>query len=248
LTQQDAPNPITSTGQPGNGAVVVIGGTAGLGRDLAEYYAGRGRRVVITGRNQERADKIAAEIGGDTTGIAVDLTDVDSIAPALAGIGPVEYLALSAFFRDRNTARDFNLATARDLATIKMVGYAEVVHALHGRLVPTASILLYGGGLKDRPQVGTLTVSTANAAMEGLCRALAVELAPIRVNAIHPGMVADSPFWMNQPAEVREGIRSRTPTGRFTTMRDVTTAAVFLLEHPAINGVNLHVNGGASLT
>src|SRR5690606_32732178 len=131
--------------------------------------------------------------------------------------------------------------------TIKMVGYTEVVHALHSRLLPTASLLLYGGGLKDRPQVGTLTVSTANAAMMGLTRALAVELAPIRVNAIHPGMVADSPFWSRQPAEMREAIRSRTPTGRFTTMREVTMAAVFLLEHPAINGVNLDVNGGASL-
>jgi NAD(P)-dependent dehydrogenase (short-subunit alcohol dehydrogenase family) len=231
----------------GGGAVVVIGGTAGLGRDLAEYYASRGRRVVITGRDQERADKIAAEIGGDTVGLALDLTDVESIAPRLASIGSVEYLALSAFFRDRNTVRDFNLGTARDLATIKIVGYAEVVHALHARLQPTGSILLYGGGLKDRPQVGTLTVSTTNAAVMGLTRALAVELAPIRVNAIHPGMVADSPFWSGQPAELREGIRSRTPTGRFTTMRDVTTAAVFLLEHPAINGVNLDVNGGSAL-
>lgn len=233
---------------PGAGALVVIGGTAGLGRDLAGYYAGRGRRVVITGRSQERADKVAAEIGGETSGIGVDLTDVDGIAAAVAGIGPVEYLALCAFFRDRNTARDFNWGAARDLATIKMVGYTEVVHALYDRLLPTGSLLLYGGGLKDRPLVGTLTVSTANAAVMGLTRALAVELAPIRVNAIHPGMVADSPFWSAQPAELRDAIKARTPTGRFTTMREVTTAAVFLLEHPAINGVNLDVNGGAMLS
>jgi len=159
----------------------------------------------------------------------------------------VQHLALCAFFRDLNTVRDLNAAAARDLMTIKIVGYAEVVHALHGRLLPTASLLLYGGGLKDRPLVGTLTVSTANAAMMGLARALAVELAPIRVNAIHPGMVADSPFWSGQPAELREAIRLRTPTGRYTTMREVTTAAAFLLEHPALNGVNLDVNGGASL-
>jgi NAD(P)-dependent dehydrogenase (short-subunit alcohol dehydrogenase family) len=239
---------LTQVDAAGSGALVVIGGTAGLGRDLAEYYAARGRRVVITGRSQERADKVAAEIGGETSGIGVDLTEVDRIAGALAGIGPVEYLALCAFFRDRNTARDFNHGAARDLATIKIVGYTEVVHALHGRLTPTGSLLLYGGGLKDRPQVGTITVSTTNAAVMGLTRALAVELAPVRVNAIHPGMVADSPFWSAQPGELREAIRARTPTGRFTTMREVTTAAVFLLEHPAINGVNLDVNGGAMLS
>ncbi len=231
-----------------SGAVVVIGGTAGLGRDLAEYYAGQGREVVITGGSQERADKIASEIGGYTTGIGLDLVEVERIAPALAGIGPVQHLAIGAFFRDRNTVRDLNIATARDLVTIKLVGYAEVVHALHNRLLPTASILLYGGGLKDRPQIGTLTVSTSNAAVMGLTRALAVELAPIRVNAIHPGMVVDSPVWSAQPEQLREGIRGNTPTGRYTTMREVTTAAAFLLEHPAINGVNLDVNGGASLT
>lgn len=232
----------------GTGSVVVIGGTSGLGRDLAQHYAKLGRSVVITGREQERADKVAAEIGGDTRGIAVDLTRVETIAGALANIGQVEYLALCAFFRDRNTAKDFQIGTGRDLTTIKIVGYIEVVHSLHDRLLSTGSVLLYGGGLKDRPQVGTITVSTANAAVMGLTRALAVELQPIRVNAIHPGMVADSPFWTRQPAEIKEAIRAKTPTRRFTTMRDATAAAVFLLEHPAMNGVNLDVNGGAHLT
>jgi NAD(P)-dependent dehydrogenase (short-subunit alcohol dehydrogenase family) len=203
---------------------------------------------VITGRSQERADKVASEIGGATTGLRLDLTEVDRVGVGLASVGPVGHLALCAFFRDRNTVADLNLTTARDLLTIKVVGYAAVVHALHGRLLPSASLLLYGGGLKDRPQVGTLTVSTSNAAVMGLARALAVELAPIRVNAIHPGMVADSPFWSAQPEQLREAIRAGTPTGRYTTMREVTTAAAFLLEHPAVNGVNLDVNGGAGIT
>jgi NAD(P)-dependent dehydrogenase (short-subunit alcohol dehydrogenase family) len=230
-----------------DGAVVVVGGTAGLGRDLAGYYASQGREVVVTGRSQERADKVAVQIGGATTGIGLDLTDIGRVATALAGVGPVRFLVLCAFFRDRNTVRDLNLTNARDLVTMKVVGYAEVVHALHTRLLPSASVLLYGGGLKDRPQVGTLTVSASNAAVTGLTRALAVELAPIRVNAIHPGMVADSPFWSAQPEPMRETIRSRTLTGRYTTMREVTTAAAFLLEHPAVNAVNLDVNGGSGL-
>jgi NAD(P)-dependent dehydrogenase (short-subunit alcohol dehydrogenase family) len=232
---------------PSDGSVVVIGGTAGLGRDLAEFYADRGRRVVVTGRDRERAAKVAAEIGGNVEGVGVDLTDLEGIAGALAGLGPIAHLALSAFFRDRNTVRDFQLASGRDAVTIKVLGYIEVVHALHPRLREDGSILLYGGGLKDRPQVGTLTVSTLNAAVTGLTRALAVELKPIRVNAIHPGMVADSPFWSRQPAELREGIRSKTPTGQYTSMRDVTEAAAMLLGNPALNGVNLDVNGGARL-
>jgi NAD(P)-dependent dehydrogenase (short-subunit alcohol dehydrogenase family) len=231
----------------GTGAVVVIGGTAGLGRDLAQHYADQGREVVITGRDRERAAKVAAEIGGATRGIAVDLTKLDTVAEALADIGAVEYLALCAFFRDRNAVRELRLDTARDLLTIKPLGYVVVVNALHTRLLPTGSILIYGGGLKDRPTVGTLTVAIANASVEGLTRALAVELKPIRVNAIHPGMVVDSPFWTRQPDEFKEGIRARTPTGRYTTMREVTQAAVGLLENPAINAASLAINGGAML-
>jgi len=227
--------------------VVVIGGTSGLGRDLAERYAARGQQVIVTGRDRERAAKIAAEIGGDTRGIAVDLTRLEEIRDALAEVGPVGHLVLSAFFRDRNFARDFQLSSGRDAVTIKLLGYIEVVHALHDRLAETGSVLVYGGGLKDRPQPGTITVSTSNAAVTGLIRALAVELKPVRVNAIHPGMVADSPFWSAQPTEIKESIRGRTPTGRYITMREVTDAAVMLLENPAINGTNLDVNGGAFL-
>lgn len=230
-----------------SGSVVVIGGTSGLGRDLAQHYADRGRNVVITGRDRDRAAKVAADIGGDTHGMGVDLTDPESVPGALAELGPVEHIALSAFFRNQNTARDFDLESGRQAVTIKALGYVEVVHALHARLQPTGSILLYGGGLKNRPQVGTLTVSTMNAAVDGLTRALAVELKPVRVNAIHPGLVADSPFWSAKPEDFKEAIRAKTPTGRFTTMRDVTEAAVFLLEHPAINGTSLDVNGGAAL-
>lgn len=236
---------LTQQQTAGDGSVVVVGGTAGLGRDLAEHYARQGRRVVITGRNQERAAKAAAEIGGDCRGIAVDLSQLDTIPAALAEVGPVAHLALTAFFRDRNTVRELDVARAQELLTVKPLGYMVVVNALHTKFLPDASILIYGGGLKDRPQVGTLTVSTANAAVNGLARALAVELKPVRVNVIHPGMVADSPFWSKQPPEMKEGIRAKTPSGRFISMAEVTRAAVELLENTAVNATVLEVNGGS---
>lgn len=231
-----------------DGAVVVIGGSSGLGRAVAEHYAAAGRQVVVSSRSAERAAAVAAEIGGATTGIALDLSQPETLADALAGVGPVAHLVLAAIDRDENTVKDLNLSGATALVTLKLVGYAETVSTLLDRLAPDSSIVIFGGVAKDRPYPGSTFVSTVNGGVVGMLRTLTVELAPIRVNAIHPGMVADSPFWSAQPAEMREAIRSRTPTKRFTTMRDVTTAAVFLLEHPAINGVNLDVNGGASLT
>lgn len=73
---------------------------------------------------------------------------------------------------------------------------------------------------------------------------LAVELAPLRVNAIHPGVVGDSPAWSGKPPEVLERVRVRTPTGQLATMADIAGAVIFLLENQSVNGVNLNVDGG----
>lgn len=229
------------------GCVVVVGGTSGLGRDVAKHYADGDRDVVVSGRDLDRAEAAAVEIGGKTRGIALDLARSETISSALAGIGPVDHLVLAAFVRDLNSVADYNIERAVSLVTVKLVGYTEVVHALLPRISRDGSVVLFGGGSKDRPFPGSSTVSTVNAGVVGLTHLLAVELAPIRVNAIHPGIVGDSPFWMAQPPHVREAYLARTPTGRLTTMQDVTGAVVFLLENPAVNGVNLNLNGGSQL-
>jgi len=224
--------------------VVVIGGTAGIGREIAKHYADQGRDVVLTGRDAERAAKIAAEIGGGAHGLALDLAKPDTIAAALADVGPVDHLVLAAIDRDNNTAAEYDLSQAVHLVTLKLVGYTEVVHALLPRMVRDGSIVLFGGQAKDRPYPGSTTVSTVNGGVVGLVHTLAVELRPIRVNGIHPGIVGDSPFWSVKPPEVLEGIRSRTPSGRLATMADIVDATRFLLENRAVNGQNLAVDGG----
>jgi NAD(P)-dependent dehydrogenase (short-subunit alcohol dehydrogenase family) len=112
------------------------------------------------------------------------------------------------------------------------------------RLGRDSSVVLFGGLAKDRPYAGSTTVTTVNGGVTGLIRTLAVELAPVRFNAVHPGVVGDSPYWSAKPKAVLEGIRSRTPTGRLVTMRDVVGAVVFLLENASMNGVNLRVDDG----
>jgi len=227
--------------------VVVVGGTQGLGRDLARHYVEAGRRVVITGRNAERAAAVAAELGPDVGSAAFDLSEPATIAPALAGIGSVDRLALAALDRDHNTVADYDAERAIRLVTLKLVGYVETVHALLDRLTPDAAIVIYGGLAKLRPYPGSTTITTINHGVDGLVRTLVAELSPIRVNALHPGIVGDSPFWSAKP-EALEAVRARTPTGRLVAMRDVTDAAVFLLENPAMHGTELRVDGGWSLT
>ncbi len=229
---------------PEQGSVVVVGGTAGLGREIARFFAGRGRDVVLSGRDARRAAAVASALGGQTHGIGLDLTRPTEIAGALSGLGPVHHLILAAIERDENRARDFDIARAIRLVTLKLVGYTEVIHALASRLGNDSSIVLFGGLAKDRPYAGSTTVSTVNGAVTGMVKTLAVELGPIRVNAIHPGIVGDSPYWSAKPPAVLEAVRSRTPTGRMVSMEDVVHAVVFLLTNPSVNGVNLAVDGG----
>jgi NAD(P)-dependent dehydrogenase (short-subunit alcohol dehydrogenase family) len=227
-----------------SGSVVVVGGTRGLGREVAQFYADRGRDVVVTGREQAGAGASAAEIGGSTRGVGLDLAEPHTVAERLAGVGDVEYLVLAAIARDTNTVRDYDIDAAMRLVTLKVVGYTEVVHALIPRLSEKAAILIFGGLARDRPYPGSTTVTTVNGAVTSLVRTLVIELAPTRVNALHPAIVGDSPQWVDMPEERRDALVKRTPIGRLVTMAEIVDASRFLLENQAINGVNLAVDGG----
>jgi NAD(P)-dependent dehydrogenase (short-subunit alcohol dehydrogenase family) len=223
--------------------VVIVGGTRGIGRELARAYAERGDDVVVTGRDADRAAEAAADIGGSARGIALDLAQPGAIAGALADVGPVRHLALVAIDRDANRAKEYDLERALGLVTLKLVGYTETIHALVDRMADDASILMFGGLAKDRPYPGSTTVSTVNGGVTGMVHTLAVELAPIRVNAIHPGIVGDSPMWRDNEQMI-ESVTKRTPLGRPVTMAEIVGAARFLLENGGVNGVNLAVDGG----
>lgn len=225
------------------GAVVVIGGTSGIGREIARRYADAGRSVILSGRDPDRAAAIAAELGGDAAGIGVDLSLPNTIAPALAQVGAVDYLVIAAIERDANKIREFDAARATRLVTLKLVGYAEVVHALHDRFHERSAVVLFGGLAMVRPYIGSTTVTTVNGGVSSMIRTLALELAPVRFNALHPGIVGDTPTWAGNDAKLAE-VLARTPTGRLVTTDDIVGAASFLLENEAVNGVNLDVDGG----
>ena len=226
------------------GSVVVIGGTQGLGLEVARHYAGQGREVVLSGRDPARAEAVAAEVGGRTRGIGVDLADPAQLADRLAGVERVGHLVLVAIERDENQIHAFQLEGATRLATLKLIGYTEVVHQLVPRMDADGAVLLFGGRAMDRPYPGSTMVSTVNGGVTGLVHSLAVELAPIRCNAVHPGIVGDSPYWSAKGEAALAPVRDRTPGGRLVTMEDVVGAVVFLLENRSVNGVNLAVDGG----
>lgn len=225
---------------------LVVGGTSGLGLGIAEALAARGERVTISGRDLARAQAAAGPAG--MSAVAFDLAEPQAIGPALKGLGTIDHLVLAAIERDFNSVKDYDIGRALRLVTLKLVGYTEVVHALAGRLAPDASIVILGGLAKERPYPGSMTVSTVNGGVVGLMRALAVELKPVRVNALHPGVIADTPAWSDKPDEMLERFRARTLTGRLASTADIAGAALFLLDNASVNGIDLMVEGGSLLT
>jgi NAD(P)-dependent dehydrogenase (short-subunit alcohol dehydrogenase family) len=222
---------------------IIVGGTQGLGRHLAEAFVARGDTVTLTGRDQARAGAVAGEVGKGASGLGLDLTDPHTIAPALAGVGTVRHIAIAAIDRDFNTVKNYDVDRAIKLTTMKLVGYTAVLHALAPKMTPDASVVLFGGLAKERPYPGSTTVTAVNGAVTAMVRTLALELAPVRVNALHPGIVGDSPAW-KEKADMLANVVKRTPTGRLITMADMTNAALFLFDNQSVNGINLVVDGG----
>lgn len=234
----------------GSGAapsVVVIGGTSGIGQAIAKFHAERGCKVVITGRDADRTAGIAQAMDGDVHGIGLDVAEPETIERALAALGHVDRLALVAVERDFNSARDYDIGRARRVVTMKLIGYTEVAHTLFPRMGAGASAVLFGGLASERPYPGSTSITTVNGAVSSLVRTLAVELAPVRFNAIHPGIISDSPAWQDKK-EAIANIEKRTPGGRLATTADVVGAIDFLFTNPGVNGINLVIDGGWLLT
>jgi len=228
------------------GTTLVVGGSHGIGRLIAERAAGRGDTVVVTSRDKGRAQAVAAEIGGAVTGIALDLAAPATIEAALAEITVVDHLVITAIEQTVQSIGAFDVADAINSVTIKLVGYAETVRVLTDRFGPDASVVLFGGLAKERPYPGSTMVTTINAGVTGLMRTLAKEIAPVRVNALHSGVVGDSPKW-SQMQDTHPAV-ARTPLGRLVTMDEVADATEFLLRNGGMNGHDLNIDGGWLLT
>lgn len=226
------------------GTVVVVGGTSEIGKRLAKRYADQGCKVVVTSRDTGRARAAAQDVGDNCVGLSLDLSKPHDIAGALADVDDVQHVALVAVERDENSARNYNIDGALNLVTLKLVGYTEVAHVLAPKMRENGSIVLFGGLAKDRPYPGSTTVTTVNGGVMTMVHTLAIELAPLRVNAIHPAVVGDSPYWANKPTAVLDALRERTPLGELVTIDHVVDATAFLLENGGVTGVNLRVDGG----
>jgi NAD(P)-dependent dehydrogenase (short-subunit alcohol dehydrogenase family) len=226
---------------------LLVGGTGSLGLAIAKQRSKFGEQVVLTSRDAGRAEQAARDIGGNVRGIALDLSDPHGIADALSGLGAVDHLVLATAANDNshNTLANFDVDAATDAVTVKLIGFTETIRVLRDRLTPSASVVLFGGLARNRPYPGSTMVTTFNAGVSGLVRTLALELAPIRINAVHPGVVGDSSRWRHMPDHPAI---ARTPLGRLVTMAEIVDATDFLLTNTGVSAIDLIIDGGMRAT
>ena len=226
--------------------VVVVGGTSGMGRATARAAAARGASVVAAGR---RPVGERSPLDGVTEAV-VDVASEASVRALFDGLDRLDHVFVTATSGRPGLLLDQDLATARSFMDGKFLGSWTCARYAAPLLPPGGSITFVTGGAVERPPRGGSMVTAAFAALEGLTRALAIELGPIRVNTIRPGYT-DSEMWDGLGDEARDDLRRRVGasllTGRMGTVDDVADAALFLMANPQVTGTILTVDGGETL-
>lgn len=209
--------------------IAVIGGTGGIGAALATLAEAAGAVVVRAGRAQ------------------IDTLDETSIARFFAALGPIEHLVVSAAAVRPGLFKGGDVDAARQSIQGKFWG--QYLCAYHAQV--SRSILFFSGTLSRHPAKGMSGIAAANGAVEALARALAVELAPVRVNVISPGLVRDTNAYAGMPAEARAGMyaaaAARLPAGLVGDAESIAGPALALLASPYATGTTLDIDGGGLL-
>lgn len=230
---------------------VVLGGTSGIGFATAKAAASRGATVTIVSGRPASVDRALADLPPGTHGRAADLTDSGQVRSLFDDLGSIDHLVFTAGEPLALMSVDtLDLDKARDFFTLRYFGALWAVHAAVPRLRPGGSITLTTGIAGRRPEPGWAVAASICGAVESLTRALAVELAPIRVNAVSPGIVR-SPLWASMTQASREQLYRDTaaaiPAGRIGDVDDIAQAYLFCLTQPFATGSIVTVDGGAVL-
>lgn len=230
-----------------NKHVCVVGGTAGMGRAIAHATAEAGARVTTGGRSPEKTASLAAELG--IAGHPIDTTSEESVRSFFDAVGKVDHLVISASSVRTGPLKELPLADAE--FTFRSKFFGPYLCAKHVRIAPDGSITFFSGILSRRPGANDAVLAGVNAAVEGMGRALARDLAPVRVNTISPGLTRDTAAFDAMPPEAREAmfqaVGSRLPVGRVGLPGDIASAAIFLMTTPFVTGITLDVDGGGLL-
>jgi NAD(P)-dependent dehydrogenase (short-subunit alcohol dehydrogenase family) len=229
--------------------VLVIGRDGGIARQVAVSAREAGARVVAAGRNQAALE--SAYEGLHITDEYVDLADEASIDVLGERLGTVDHVVSTASARAKGRLADLDREAVRLAFDTKVIGPMMLAKHLAPRMPHDGSFVFFSGATAVKPVVGFLAVTGTNSAVDGVIRSLALELAPIRVNAVSPGTI-DSGAWdalgEQAKAEFFRNTSARNPARRIGTVSDVAEAVLFALTSTFLTGVTLGIDGGEPLT
>jgi NAD(P)-dependent dehydrogenase (short-subunit alcohol dehydrogenase family) len=225
--------------------IVVMGGSSGIGLAAAKLAQHEGASVTIAGRSQEKLAQAQRELGEVRTAVA-DVTDDASVGRVFETLDHVDHVLISAGTIVNGRIVDNDLATLRHIVDERIWGPTYVVRHARPRMTG-GSITFTSGGLSSRPRLGAAMITAGLAAVEALTPALALELAPVRVNAVTPGLI-DTPLLHAAYGANRDAlVNSRAaalPGKRIGTADEVAQAIIMLMTNEYINGAVLHIDGG----
>ncbi|RUV88503.1 MULTISPECIES: SDR family oxidoreductase [unclassified Mesorhizobium] len=234
--------------------VLIVGGSSGMGLALARRCLAEGSGVIIAGRNAARLNAARDELDRPAA-LATAVADISreaEVAALFARIGRLEHIVSTAADIEGayRLLPDIELSAAQKVVDSKF--YGPLLLAKHGapKLSANGSLTFVSGIAAYRPAARGSVVAAVNAGLEGLVRALAIELAPIRVNAVSPGWV-DTPIWQFVAGDAKDetlaAMAKRLPAGRVGRPEDIADAIRFLMGNGFTTGTTLHVEGGQRL-
>jgi NAD(P)-dependent dehydrogenase (short-subunit alcohol dehydrogenase family) len=224
--------------------VVVVGGSSGIGFSTAEFAKREGAEVIVASRNVERLDAAAAKL--NAVAIPVDVTSDDSVAGLFAKSGVVDHVVVTAA---QLRTGPFKVVAMEDVrATMESKFWGAWRVARSAEIAPGGSLTLVSGFLSIRPRPNSAIVGAVNGAIESLARGLALDLAPVRVNAVSPGII-DTPIRAAMPEQARLDMLAKAaaslPVGRVGLGEDVARQIVAFMLNGFATGSIVYIDGGA---
>jgi len=234
-----------------NKRIIILGGSSGIGLAVAQHVAAQGAQVVIASSNAERVHKAVQSIGGTTEGRSLNLSSEKAIQDFFATVGDFDHLVFTAGDTlNIGVIATADLEQARRAFDLRYWAALAAVKYGSPHIRKGGSIVLTTGLAGQRPHQGWALGASVTSAVEGLTRALAVELAPLRVNAVSPGVVRTS-LWQNMTEQDRnamyENIGKNLLVGRVGEPEEIAHSYLYLMQEGYSTGQVIVVDGGGSL-
>lgn len=230
-------------------SVVIIGGSSGIGLATATLARDAGARVVIAGRDEGRLADACEQLGGGARGFALDVGDEAAVKDLFAALDAVDHVATLAGTHVAGALADVDTAALRVPVDNRFWGPLYICKYAAPKMT-TGSITICTGAGVGRPRAGGAIVSAAAGGSEVLARAMALELAPVRVNVVRPGIV-DTPLFTRLAGDRRDEVlaaqAARIPLRRVAQPDEIAHAITFLMTNEYVTGTTLTIDGGYSL-